>query len=98
MRISIQHFEKATSATIASKSVSNDASGNQPLRPEPKVELYASNLVNTRSFEVKTPDVVIKVNPERTDLIETREIDGRKCIVIQISDEVEVNGIPIKNK
>lgn len=92
------HFERATSATIATKPVSNDASGNQPPRPEPKVELYASNLVNTRSFEVKTPDVVIKVNPERTDLIETREIDGRKCLVIQISDEVEVNGIPIKNK
>lgn len=92
------HFEKATAATIASKPVSNDASGNQTPRPEPKVELYASNLVNTRSFEVKTPDVVIKVNPERTDLIETREIDGRKCIVIQISDEVEVNGIPIKNR
>ena len=44
------------------------------------------------------PDVVIKVNPERTDLVETMEIDGRKCIVIQISDQVEVNGIPINNK
>ena len=31
--------------------------------------LYVSNVVNTRTFEVKTPDVIIKVNPERTDLI-----------------------------
>ena len=34
--------------------------------------LYASNVFNTRSFDVKTPDVVIKVSPDRTDLIETR--------------------------
>ena len=62
----------------------------------PKVELYASNLMNSRAFEVKTPDVMIRVNPERTDLIETKEIDGVKCIVIQITDSVEVNGIPAK--
>lgn len=93
-----EHFDKVTEATLASKPVSNDASNNVVKRPETKPVIYASNLVNTRSFEVKTPDVVIKVNPERTDLVETREIDGRKCIVIQISDEVLVNGIPIKNK
>ncbi len=60
--------------------------------------MYATNVANTKTFEVKTPDVVIKVNPERTYLLETMEIDGRKCIVIQISDQVEVNGIPINNK
>ena len=64
---------------------------------EKSTVMYASNVANTRTFEVKTPDVVIKVNPERTDLVETMEIDGRKCIVIQISDQVEVNGIPINN-
>lgn len=89
------HFEKAASASLPVHPVSNDSS-TQTVPAASKVELYASNLVNTRAFEVKTPDVVIKVNPERTDLIETREIDGRKCIVIQISDEVEVNGIPVR--
>ena len=58
--------------------------------------LYANNIASTKSFEVKTPDVVIKVNPDRADLVETREIDGRKCIVIEITDEVSVNGIPVK--
>ncbi len=89
-----EHFNKIA---VQAASVSNDESGNPKVQPETKLELYASNIVNTRTFEVKTPDISIKVNPERTDLIETREIDGRKCIVIQISDEVEVNGIPIKN-
>jgi len=51
----------------------------------------------TKSFEVKTPDIVIKVNPERTDLVETAVINGRRCLVIQITDQVEVNGIQIRN-
>ena len=60
-----------------------------------KAAIYASNIVNTRAFEVKTPDVIVKVNPDRTDLIETREIDGRQCLVIAIDGGVEVNGIVV---
>lgn len=60
------------------------------------VSLLASNVANTRVFEVKTPDVIIKVNPDRGDLIETKLIDGRNCLVIEINDQVEVNGIPVK--
>ena len=58
--------------------------------------LLMSNVMNTRSFEVKTPDVVIKVNPDRTDLIETRNIDGRECLVIALDGSVSVNGIAIR--
>lgn len=61
-----------------------------------KATLYAGNVFSTRSFDVKTPDVVIKVNPDRTDLIETREIDGRNCLVIQLDGSVEVNGIAVR--
>ncbi len=58
--------------------------------------IVATNIANTRVFEVKTPDVIIKVNPERTDLIETKEIDGRQYLVIAIDGTVEVNGITVK--
>ncbi len=58
--------------------------------------LYVNNVINTRSFEVKTPDVVIKVNPERTDLIETKTINGRECLVIELGGSVEVNGIAVR--
>jgi len=60
--------------------------------------LIANNIVNTRTFEVKTPDIVIKVDPERADLVTTRMVDGRKCLVIEITDtdQVEVNGITVK--
>ena len=57
--------------------------------------LYVSNVVNSRSFDVKTPDVMVKVDPGRTDLISTRVIDGRECLVIELGANVEVNGIHV---
>ncbi len=59
--------------------------------------LLAANIANTRVFEVKTPDIVIKVNPDRADLVETKMVDGRKCLVIEINDQVEVNGIVVRS-
>lgn len=61
-----------------------------------KTELVVNNVVNTRTFEVKMPDVVIKVNPERMDLVETKTIDGRECLVISLGNDVEVNGITVR--
>ena len=61
-----------------------------------QTEFLASNVLNTRKFEIKTPDVVIQVNPERPDLVETRVIDGRQCLVIPVDDSVEVNGISVR--
>ena len=60
-----------------------------------KSSLVASNITNTRRFEIKTPDVVVHVDPERADLVETRVIDGRKCLVIPMEGEVELNGIRV---
>ena len=60
-----------------------------------KSSLMAANITNTRKFEIKTPDVVIHVAPERADLVETRMIDGRKCLIIPMEDNVEVNGIRV---
>lgn len=58
-------------------------------------KLLATNITETRKFEVKTPDVVVKVNPDRTDLVETMVIEGRQCLVIQIDEHLEVNGISV---
>jgi hypothetical protein len=60
-----------------------------------KNSLMASNITNTKRVEIKTPDVVIHVNPERADLVETRVVDGRRCLVIPMEDNVEVNGIHV---
>jgi len=61
-----------------------------------RAAILATNVVNTRAFEVKTPDIIIKVNPDRTDLVQTRVIDGRQCLVIEIDGSIEVYGIVVK--
>ncbi len=62
-----------------------------------QTSLLVNNVMNARTFEVKTPDVVIKVSPDRTDLIETRNINGRDCLVIALDGNVEVNGINVRS-
>ena len=59
--------------------------------------LMASNITNTRRTEIKTPDVVIHIDPDRAALIETQVIDGRKCIVIPMEGDVEINGIHVSS-
>ena len=59
-------------------------------------EFLVTNIAETRKFSIETPDVIIKVNPERSDLVETKMIDGKKCLVIEINDQVEVNGVPVR--
>ncbi len=58
-------------------------------------KLMATNIAATRKFEVKTPDVVVKINPDKADLVETRVIDGKQYLVIQIDERLEVNGISV---
>lgn len=60
-----------------------------------KASLLAANITEMRKFNIETPDVVIKVNPERMDLVETRMIDGRTCIVIAVDDHIDVNGVNV---
>lgn len=58
-------------------------------------EISPRNLIDTKQLEVRTPDVTIRVNPERNDLVETRIIDGTKYILIRADEGVEVNGVNI---
>ena len=58
--------------------------------------LSPRNLVDARRFKVCTPDVTIQVNPERSDLIETRLIGGVRYILIRAEEGVEVNGVDIR--
>ena len=60
-----------------------------------EADLHPKNIIDNKHFELKTPDVVIKVDPARSDLIETRVIGGVKYIMICAEEEVEVNGVNI---
>ena len=55
----------------------------------------AVNVVAPKQFRIDTPNVSIKVDPEHSDLVETRMIDGRYYIVILADGDVEVNGMRI---
>lgn len=57
--------------------------------------LMAANISSPKKFEVATPDVKVTVNPQRTDLVETKIIDGVPYLMIEINDLVEVNGIRV---
>ena len=54
------------------------------------------NIIDNRHFDVKLPDVTIKVKPEARDLVQTKVIDGIKYILIRAEDSVEVNGVSIQ--
>ncbi|MDY4509476.1 MAG: DUF4317 domain-containing protein [Candidatus Faecousia sp.] len=60
-----------------------------------EADLHPKNIIDDKHFELKTPDVVIKVDPTRNDLIETRVIGGVKYIMICADEAVEVNGVNI---
>ena len=60
-----------------------------------EADLHPKNVIDNRKFEIKTPDVIIKVAPDRSDLIETRVIGGVKYIMICADEAVEVNGVNI---
>ena len=63
-----------------------------------EAELHPKNIIEPKKFEIKTPDVSIKVAPDRADLVETRVIGGVKYIMICADEDVEVNGVSIHIK
>ena len=59
-------------------------------------QLSPANLVNTKQMELQSDYIQIKVDAERTDLIQTRVINGVKYVMIQVEDGVLVNGVNIQ--
>ena len=78
--------------------------------PEEKVEVFNEacrkefgdqsilnpiNVMESKKFEMRTPEVKITVDPEYTYLITTQEIDGSQYLLIPAGEGVTVNGIDI---
>ena len=57
--------------------------------------LNPNNIIESKKFEITTPEVKITVAPENSYMIEARVIDGRKYLLIPADDGVEVNGIGV---
>lgn len=58
-------------------------------------QLHPSNIVDPKRIHISTPDVEIKVAADRSDLVQTRVIDGVKYILINAQETVTVNGVNI---
>ena len=58
-------------------------------------ELVPKNVVSVNKFELGTPEVSIKVDPEHRDIISTQTVNGVKYVMIRVTGGVEVNGINI---
>ena len=59
-------------------------------------KLSPRNLVDPKKIELKTADVTIKVSPDRSDLIQTKILNGVKYILVRVEEGVEVNGVPVQ--
>ncbi len=53
------------------------------------------NLIDQKETQLRTPNVLIKVEADYAHLVETRLIDGKKYILIRAEDGVEVNGVSV---
>ena len=60
-----------------------------------EAQLHPKNIIDHKKIQLSTPDVIIKVTPDRSDLIETRVIGGVKYILINAEEDVTVNGVSI---
>lgn len=57
--------------------------------------LNPANLIDSKRFELTTPDASISIEPERSYLVETRVIDGRRYLLIPADEGVEINGFAV---
>ena len=60
------------------------------------MKLAAENVAPVRNFEVRNKNMVLRVSSKHTDIIDTRVIDGKKCLVIELTEDMTVNGIPVE--
>jgi len=59
------------------------------------VGLDASLIADQKRFEIETENVKVSVDPDRSDLVEVKRIDGRRMITIWVEGDVTVNGIEV---
>ena len=59
-------------------------------------EICPRNLLTGSGLELCTDDVKVRVDAAHSDLVETRLLDGKPCIIIHAEGNLTVNGISVK--
>ena len=90
-------FEKQLEDRQQTVSLGENAKDTPVRVPDVRVEekFFADNVAPVRSYEIKSDNMVLRVNSKHTDMIHTRVIDGKKCLIIEITEDLTVNGIPV---
>ena len=55
----------------------------------------AALLADQKKFEITTENVTVSVDPDRSDLVEIKKLDGRRAITIWVEGDVTVNGVDV---
>ena len=58
--------------------------------------LSPANLIDSKRFQVRTGDATLTLAPDRSYLLETRVIEGRKYLRVPVDGEMEVNGLAVE--
>ena len=55
--------------------------------------LNARDIYEDKGFDVKTNNVTLKLKSEDASIVKVQMVEGRKCLVIPMDKDVEINGI-----
>nr|WP_297765746.1 DUF4317 family protein [uncultured Butyrivibrio sp.] len=61
------------------------------------ITFVPQNLMTVDKFNVKAPDVEIKIKSDKTSLVQKRRIDGKNCIVVALEGGIRLNGILVSD-
>ena len=59
------------------------------------VGMEATTVVEPKKFVIETENATIQVDPQRSDLVEMKRIDGRRYVLIAVEGEATVNGVEV---
>ncbi len=63
---------------------------------ESDTDFKAQNLTTLDKFKIKTPDIEIKIKPDKRRLIRQDKVNGKRCIIVELEDgNIELNGIQV---
>lgn len=57
--------------------------------------LMAENLAAGKRLSIEVKDIRLSVPQESVGFLETRILDGKKCLIITADDDMTVNGVPV---
>lgn len=94
----LQVSRKEISSLLSSCSIdkkSQEAFEEAYLEQFGAVGLEAATIAETKSFEIETETAKISVDPERSDLVEMKKLDGRRAVIVYVEGDVTVNGVEV---